>query len=128
MRIPKYGFDTWRKLFTNRQLLALGTFIREMRSLRVEEDSAALAGNISGLEDYPKEWREACLALSVSRLADRGSSLATWTNDPEQIRSTFARFALPIVWDFAAGGKSPGSWMTRMPRRAMPKPCRRLGG
>ena len=46
MRIPKYGFDTWRKLFTNRQLLALGTFIREMRSLRVEEDSAALAGNL----------------------------------------------------------------------------------
>ena len=27
-RVPVYGFDTWRKLFTNRQLLALGTFIR----------------------------------------------------------------------------------------------------
>ena len=23
--------------------------------------------------------------------------LATWTNNPEQIRSTFARFALPIT-------------------------------
>ena len=53
--------------------------------------------------DYPEEWREAlaaCLAPSISRLADRGSTLATWTNDPEKIRSTFARFALPMVWDF----------------------------
>ncbi len=92
MRIPRYGFDSWRKLFTNRQLLALGTFTREIR------DSAANMG------DYPEEWREAlvaCLAPSVSRLADRGSSLATWTNNPEKIRSTFARFALPMVWDFA---------------------------
>ena len=89
--VDGYGLDFWRKLFTNRQLLALGTFIREIR------DSAADMG------DYPEEWREAlvaCLAPSVSRLADRGSSLATWTNNPEKIRSTFARFALPMVWDF----------------------------
>lgn len=92
MRIPRYGFDSWRKLFADRQLLALGTFVREIR--RSPED----------MDDYPKEWREAlvaCLAPSISRLADRGSSLATWTNNPEKIRSTFARFALPIVWDFA---------------------------
>ena len=36
----------------------------------------------------------------ISRMADRGSTLATWTNDPEKIRSTFARFALPMTWDF----------------------------
>ena len=90
MRVPRYGFDTWRKLFTNRQLFALGTFIREIRRLP--------------LNDYPDDWREALianLAPCISRLADRGSSLATWTNDPEKIRSTFARFALPMVWDFA---------------------------
>ena len=90
MRLPRYGFDTWRKLFTNRQLLALGAFIREIRRLP--------------LDDYPDEWREALvanLAPCISRLADRGSSLATWTNDPEKIRSTFARFALPMIWDFS---------------------------
>ena len=37
----------------------------------------------------------------ISRMADRGSTLATWTNNPEKIRSTFARFALPITWDFS---------------------------
>ncbi len=90
--VDGYGFRAWRSLFTGRQLLALGTFVREIRALSEE------------LVDYPPAWREALgahLALTVSRLADRGSSLATWTNDPEKIRSTFARFALPIVWDFA---------------------------
>ena len=96
--VDGYGFNTWRKLFTNRQLLVLGTFIREIRSW----PSAAEAYS-NGSEGYPEAWREtlqAFLAPSISRLTDRGSSLATWTNDPEQIRSTFARFALPMVWDF----------------------------
>ena len=89
--IDGYGFDTWRKLFTNRQLLALGTFVQEIRRL-----SEAMAA-------WPEAWREAVIAIltpTISRLADRGSTLATWTNDPEKVRSTFARFALPMVWDF----------------------------
>lgn len=98
MRVPRYGFDTWRKLFTDRQLLALGTFIQEIRSWPADSEIYS-----DEAEGYPEPWREAlraCLAPSISRLADRGSSLATWTNDPEKIRSTFARFALPMVWDF----------------------------
>ena len=90
--VDGYGFDTWRKLFTNRQLLALGTLVQEIR--RCSDEMA----------EYPPEWREALtafLALTISRIADRGSSLATWTNDRDTIRSTFARFALPMVWDFA---------------------------
>ena len=92
MRVPRYGFDTWGTLFTNRQLLALGTFVQEVGRLREK-----MAG-------WPEVWREAVvvnLTPTISRLADRGSSLATWTNNPEKIRSTFARFALPMVWDFA---------------------------
>ena len=102
MRVPRYGFDTWRKLFTNRQLLALGTFVREIRRLP--------------LDDYPDEWREvlvANLAPAISRLADRGSAITTWTNDREGIGHTFARFALPMVWDFAEScplGDATGSF------------------
>ena len=91
VRVPLYGFDTWRKLFTNRQLLALGEFIRALRCLPQR------------LSDYPPTWRESIVAMCapiISRMADRGSTLATWTNDPEKIRSTFARFALPMTWDF----------------------------
>ena len=90
--LPRYGIDSWRKTFTNRQLLAMGVFIREIR--RVTGDA----------HNYPEDWCEVLLtylAPSISRLADRGSALATWTNDRETIRSTFARFALPMVWDLA---------------------------
>ena len=91
-RVPLYGFDTWRKLFTNRQLFALGGFVKSIRLLPEQ------------LNDYPKEWQESISAMClpiISRMADRGSTLATWTNNPEKIRSTFARFALPITWDFS---------------------------
>ena len=94
MRMPRYGFRTWDSLFSDRQLLALGAIVRQIRHVR---DEMEVCG-------YPACWREAlvaCLAPSVSRLADRCSTLATWTNDHDKIRSTFARFALPMVWDFA---------------------------
>ena len=89
--VDGYGFDRWRTLFTNRQLLALGTLVQEIRRL-----PATMTG-------WPEAWREAVVATltpTISRVADRGSTLATWTNDPEKVRSTFARFALPMVWDF----------------------------
>lgn len=90
--VDGYGFNTWRTLFTSRQLLTLGTFVQEIRRLP------------ESMTDWPDAWQEAVVAgltLMVSRLADRGSTLATWTNDRETIRSTFARFALPMVWDYA---------------------------
>ena len=90
--VDGYGFDTWKTLFTGRQLLALGEFIRALRCLPQR------------LSDYPPAWRESIVAMCtpiISRMADRGSTLATWTNDPEKIRSTFARFALPMTWDFS---------------------------
>ena len=86
-----YGLDTWRRLFTNRQLFAIGEFIRALREMPVQRS------------DYSTEWVESVIAMCVpiiSRMADRGSAVASWTNNPEKIRSTFARFALPITWDF----------------------------
>ena len=109
--LPRYGFSTWRQVFTNRQLLALGMFVREIRRsaelmsgpVPLERDSELPQS--SRLEnEYPDDWVEAlvaCLAPSISRLADRCCALATWTNGLEQVRNAFARFALPMVWDFA---------------------------
>ena len=89
--VDGYGFDTWRKLFTNRQLLALGEFVRSLRTLMQE------------LENWPEGWREALianLALVNDRLADYSSSICSWHNSGEKLGHTFARFALPIVWDY----------------------------
>ena len=90
-RIPLYGFDQWAKLFTDRQLLALGTILREIRRC---------SGDMS---DIPDEWREALaayLCCILSKLADYSSAVCSWHNSKEQLRDTFARFALPAVWDY----------------------------
>lgn len=89
--LPRYGLNTWHQLFTNRQLLALGTFIRKIR--RSPED----------IDDYPEEWREAVAiycTCAVSKLADYSSAVCSWHNSGEKLRATFARFALPMVWDY----------------------------
>ena len=90
-RVPLYGLDTWRKLFTNRQLLALGVFVLSTRGL------------MKDLEDYPDVWREAVianLAIVTDRLADYSSAICSWHNSGEKLGHTFARFALPMVWDY----------------------------
>ena len=61
-RAPLYGLDTWRKLFTNRQLLAHGQFVISLRNLPIQEP-----------QSIPKIWQEALtanLALVNDRLAD----------------------------------------------------------
>ena len=89
--VDGYGFDTWRKLFTNRQLLALGAFVRALRN------------SGGGTGSYPREWREALsvnLSCVFSKLTDYSSGVCTWHNSGEKLRNTFARFALPMMWDF----------------------------
>ena len=92
--VDGYGFTTWRSLFTNRQLLTLGLFVREIRRCRDE------------LADYPEEWQEAIgayLGCALSKLTDYGSTICQWGNSRETIGHTFARFALPMVWDYCEG-------------------------
>ena len=135
--LPRYGFDTWCALFTDRQLLALATFVREIRRTaglcgpagRAPSSPSAPATGFAGGADRPgfasraadspllgacagapaaderheNVWREALaayLTCAVSKLADYGSAICSWHNGRELIRNTFARFALPMVWDY----------------------------
>ena len=89
--VDGYGIDTWRKLFTNRQLMAIGSFVLAVRGLMQEHDGS------------PESWREglvASLMLVNDRLADYSSAICSWHNSGEKLGHTFARFALPIVWDY----------------------------
>jgi len=92
--VDGYGLDRWSKLFTPRQLVALGTFVRAIRESQAELHE----------QGYDPAWREAIvplLALMLDRLANQSSTLARWNQGGEKIEGTFARFALPILWDFA---------------------------
>ena len=89
--VENYGFDLWSKLFTDRQLLTLATFVRELRRV------------VGEIDNYPDEWRKALaayLCCMLSKLAGRGSAFCFWINNGEKPGQTFARFALPMVWDY----------------------------
>lgn len=107
---PAYGMETFGDLFTDRQLVALNTFSDLVREVRSQIEADALANSLSSdptpLRDGgngAKAYAEAVsvyLAFAIDRLADAGSSIATWSSS-EFIRFTFARQAIPMTWDFA---------------------------
>jgi adenine-specific DNA methylase len=89
-----YGLDSFGKLFSPRQHIALGHFILAIKAAR-----AAMAG----CGDVDDSWSEATLSylmLAVDRLADYSNALCTWHMSKEQMRNLFGRFALPMTWDF----------------------------
>lgn len=96
--VDGYGIDTWRKIFTDRQLRALGTFVKITLTLPEKLREAS----------YDQVWTEAitaAIATGLDRLADRSSAQCRPDPTPTQsgVINTFSRFALPIVWDFAEG-------------------------
>lgn len=103
---PAYGLDTFDKLFSNRQLTALATFsglVAEAQKKVVED---------GGSEEYGKAIR-VYLAFALDRAADAWSALVSWRNSVEASRNTFARQALPMVWDFTEVNpfsSSCGNW------------------
>ena len=95
-RVPLYGFDQWAKLFSERQLMALGSFVCGIGSAKQAMLDAG----------YSADWLEAVVAYcsaGLNRLADRSSMQCCLDPTPTQsgVSHTFARFALPVVWDFA---------------------------
>jgi putative DNA methylase len=107
---PAYGMETFGDLFTRRQLVALNTFSDLLQEVRAKINKDALLSDASpeltSLGDGgkgAKAYAEAVsvyLAFAIDRLADAGSSIATWSSS-EFIRFTFARQAIPMTWDFA---------------------------
>ena len=95
-QLPDYGFKTWSDLFTNRQLLALMTFVKWSRKVQEEIENV----------EYPPEWLEAIngyLTCTFDRMLDHSSTLISWILGVEAIGHTFVRYALPMTWDFSEG-------------------------
>ena len=92
-----YGMDDFADLFTARQLLALSTLAQLVQK----------AGKLIVTKENKGEGSavQTCLALALSRLADRTCSLCTWRPqaDQEKVEHVFTRQALPMTWDFAEG-------------------------
>ena len=114
IRLPLYGFEVWSDLFSSRQLLALGNLVRLIRSLPATLERFG----------YTKDWCAGIQALNVcglSRLLDFLNTGVQWKIDVPTINHSFARFALPITWDFAEAnviGDRAGSYFLCVDRVA----------
>lgn len=107
---PAYGYTKFADLFTDRQLVALTTLSELVTEARGKALSDALVAGLpasdrlenggSGAEAYA-DAIATYLALTVSKSTNTGSSLASWMNDRGAFRETFARQAMPMVWDYA---------------------------
>lgn len=130
--VKPYGIDRFDQLFTDRQTLALDTFYslvdEVIEKCRKEAVLAGVHDDDKGLSDGgfgAKAYAQAIgiyLAFAVGKVANLGSSAASWMSDRGAFRETFARQAIPMVWDFAEANpfsNSGGSFETAVDKGAM---------
>jgi putative DNA methylase len=89
-----YGLDRFCDLFTPRQLVTLCALAQGVCEAYDEMVS-------DGME--AKRAKAVCvyLGLVLDRVVDRSSTLCRWDNPYEKTANTYARQALPMVWDFS---------------------------
>ena len=106
-----YGLKLYSDLFTPRQLVALTTFsdlvaeaterIRQGAvAAGLPDDGRPLRDGGTGVTAYA-EAVAVYLSFALSKISNVGSSIASWMSDRGAFRETFARQAIPMVWDFA---------------------------
>lgn len=108
---PMYGMKTYGELFTPRQLVALTTFsdlVQEAREKAIadakaagwKDDGTGLDAGGSDATAYG-DALAVYLTFAVDRAADAWSSIASWTSQRDTLRNTFARQAIPMIWNYA---------------------------
>jgi len=126
--VKPYGMTRFDQLFTARQLVALTTLsdIVQAARERVKSDTVAVGvSNLAGaiLGSYAQQYADAVavyLGFLVDQVANHSSSVCGWNSANTQMRSVFARQALPMTWDFAESNvfcESSGSFMNLYERQ-----------
>lgn len=108
---PVYGMDTFGDVFTDRQLVMLNAMSELVGVVKQKAQQDALKAGMSG-DATPLHqggvgataFAEAIsiyLGIAVDKAADYNSALVAWSPSRDQVKTTFSRQALPMVWDFA---------------------------
>ena len=111
-KTPNYGITTFADLFTQRQLTALTTFCDLVSEARERMEVDAIKAGCREAEAYA-DAVVTYLAFALDKGADYWSSLCRWQPTAGKIGCTFARQAIPMVWDYAEGNpfsRSSGNW------------------
>ena len=97
---PTYGLKDFADLFTNRQLVALGTFSDLVVEARQRVLADAIAAGVHDAAAYA-DAVATYLAFGVDKIALTNVTLATWQTNPERLTQAYSRQAIPMTWDFA---------------------------
>ena len=99
-RVQAYGFETWGSIYNPRQVLAMGTFARNVCEIvsdvqEANQDLGEEAGEFSrAVATY--------LGLCVSKLSDFSSSICILNyTGGRGVKNTFRLQALQMTWDYA---------------------------
>lgn len=127
-----YGLRTYGDLFTPRQLVALTTFtdlVQEAREKAIADaKSAGLPDDGQGLVQggaSATAYGDAVavyLLFAINKGANLWSTITSWMSDRGAFRETFARQAIPMVWDFAEANpfsNSGGNFLTAIDKGRM---------
>ncbi|MBR8832158.1 MAG: hypothetical protein N5P05_002395 [Chroococcopsis gigantea SAG 12.99] len=118
-RVQNYGMTKHSDLFTSRQLVALTTFsdlvaqakykaIEDGMTAGLPDDDLPLSEGGTGARAYG-EAIAVYLSFTVSKCADKWSSLTTWDKSRDAVSHLFTRQAIPMIWDFCEGNPLCGS-------------------
>lgn len=131
-KTPNYGLNTFGDLFTPRQLVALTTFsdlTQEAREKAIANAKAAgLPDEDKGLADGgigATAYGEAIavyLTFAINKCSNLWSTITSWMSDRGAFRETFARQAIPMVWDYAEANpfsNSGGNFATAIDKGRM---------
>lgn len=110
-RVQAYGMLKHKDLFSARQLLALTTFESLLHDVQLLIEKDAIdAGMIDdhvplseGGVGATAYGQAVCvyLAFLIDQVANHSSTICSWNAPNTQMRNTFARQAIPMVWDYA---------------------------
>jgi putative DNA methylase len=117
--IKPYGMEQFSQLFTDRQLVALTTFVGLLEEARrcVERDAIAaglpgdgkrLHAEGAGANAY-SDAVAIYLGMAVSKLSAAQNALVIWKPQMDQAIALFGRQAISMVWDFAESSPFNGA-------------------
>ena len=110
-KTPNYGMSSFGDLFTPRQLVALTTFsdlvqearnkaIADAKAAGIDDDGVGIDVGGKGATAYG-DALAVYLTFAINKGANLWSTITTWMSDRGALRETFARQAIPMVWDYA---------------------------
>jgi len=125
--VKPYGMERFDQLFSSRQLKAMTTFTALVNGACAQVKKDALTStspdsglglneNGRGITAY-SEAVAVYAAITVSRLANRGCTLAFWDNTSQKIQQAFGRQALSMTWDYCESNPfsdSSGNWLGQL--------------